>query len=96
MYAIRSYDELFAALADTLPGMLLGGRYRVEERIDRDSLAWSEEGVNSSALQSTAYLSELAGSLEPTGWGTPSTTNPESCGFGYRGRDDADLSYNFV
>lgn len=62
------------------------------ERIDRDSLAWTQEGINTSALNSTAYLSELAGSLEPTGWFTPSTTDPESFAFDYFGEDDADLS----
>ncbi|UCH30657.1 MAG: prepilin-type N-terminal cleavage/methylation domain-containing protein [Myxococcales bacterium] len=81
--ANRSANEMNTAIAITEKWL---------ERIDRDSLAWSEEGVNSSALQSTAYLSELAGSLEPTGWVTPSTTNPESYAFDYRGRDDPDLS----
>lgn len=67
------------------------------ERIDRDALAWSEEGINSSALNSTAYLKELAGSLQPTGWFTPSPTDSdESYAFDYFGRDtstSADIKY---
>ncbi len=62
------------------------------ERIDRDALSWTEEGINTSSLTSTDYLSELAGSLQPTGWFTPSTTAPESFAFDYFGEDDPGLN----
>ena len=40
------------------------------ERIERDSLSWSEQGLNTSSLNGTAYLSSLAGSPHrPTGSG---------------------------
>ena len=59
------------------------------ERIDRDALAWSEEGINTSALNSTDYLKELAGSQASTGWFTPSPSDTsESFRFDYFGRDD--------
>jgi prepilin-type N-terminal cleavage/methylation domain-containing protein len=59
------------------------------ERIDRDSLAWSEEGLNTSSLNSTDYLKELAGSQASTGWFTPSPSDTsESFRFDYFGRDD--------
>jgi prepilin-type N-terminal cleavage/methylation domain-containing protein len=80
--ANRSAHEMNTALTIT---------ERWLERIDRDALSWTEEGLNTSALTSTDYLSELAGSLQPTGWFTPSTTAPESYAFDYFGEDDADL-----
>ncbi len=81
--ANRSANEMNTAIAITEKWI---------ERIDRDSLGWSEEGINSTALNSAAYLSELAGSVQPTAWFTPSTTAPESYAFDYFGRDDDDLS----
>ena len=81
--ANRSANEMNTAIAITETWL---------ERIDRDSLSWSEEGINSTALQGTAYLSELAGSLQPTGWFNPSTTDPEGYAFDYFGRDDSDFS----
>ena len=58
------------------------------ERLDRDALLWSEEGINTSALNSTRYLQELAGSLQPTAWFTPArTTDGETALFDYEGLD---------
>lgn len=81
--ANRAANEMNTALAIT---------DRWIERIDRDSILWSEQGINSGALNSTAYLSELAGSLEPTGWFNPGTTDPEAYAFDYFGDDDPDFS----
>jgi prepilin-type N-terminal cleavage/methylation domain-containing protein len=38
------------------------------ERVERDSLSWSEQGLNTSSLNGTAYLSSLAGSVAPNRW----------------------------
>lgn len=81
--ANRAANEMNTALAIT---------DRWIERIDRDSILWSEEGINSGALNSTAYLKELAGSIEPTGWFNPGTTDPEGFAFDYFGDDDPDFS----
>ena len=78
--ANRTANEMNTALAIT---------ERWLERIDRDALAWSEEGINSTALGSTDYLSEIAGSVADTAWFTPTPSNStESYGFDYAGRDD--------
>lgn len=59
------------------------------ERIDRDALSWTEQGISSSALSSTDYLSELAGSVADTDWFTPSPSDSdESYAFDYFGQDD--------
>lgn len=81
--ANRSANEMNTAIAIT---------ERWVERIDRDALSWTAEGMNSSALTSTAYLKEIAGSLEPTGWFTPVPSDPnnEAAAFDFRGRDDVD------
>ena len=60
--ANRTANEMNTALAITERWM---------ERIDRDALLWTERGINTSSLNSTAYLSEIAGSVAPTGWFTP-------------------------
>lgn len=62
------------------------------ERIDRDALSWSEEGLNTTSLNATQYLSELAGSVDPTDWFNPATVDPEGFAFDYFGRDDPDFS----
>lgn len=78
--ANRSANEMNTAIAITEKWM---------ERVDRDALSWSEEGINSTALNSTAYLKELAGSLQPTDWFTPAPADSsESYAFDYFGRDD--------
>jgi len=78
--ANRTANEMNTAIAIT---------ERWLERIDRDSLSWSEEGLNSAALNNTDYLSELAGSVAPTDWFTPSPSDTtESYGFDYFGNDD--------
>lgn len=81
--ANRNANEMNTAIAIT---------ERWLERIDRDALTWSEEGINSSALNATAYLSELAGSVAGTGWFTPTPPDPsvESYRFDFTGADDID------
>lgn len=81
--ANRAAHEMNTAIAITEKWM---------ERIDRDALAWTTEGINTTELNSTAYLSQLAGSLAPTDWFNPATTDPESYAFDYFGRDDPDFS----
>lgn len=77
--ANRSANEMNTAIAIT---------ERWLERIDRDALSWTEEGLNSGALNGTDYLSELAGSVEDTNWFTPSPSNTdESFRFDYNGAD---------
>lgn len=78
--ANRSAQEMNTALAIT---------ERWVERVERDSLSWSEEGINSVALNSTAYLSELVNVESETEWFTPSPvdTDNESYAFDYFGND---------
>jgi prepilin-type N-terminal cleavage/methylation domain-containing protein len=58
------------------------------ERVERDSLSWSEQGLNTSSLNGTAYLSSLAGSVAPTDWLRPlPADSDESYGFNYFGGD---------
>jgi len=58
------------------------------ERIERDSLAWSTEGLNSSQLAGTDYLSGLAGTVSATDWFTPAPSDAdEHPSFDYFGRD---------
>ncbi|MGB8222195.1 MAG: prepilin-type N-terminal cleavage/methylation domain-containing protein [Polyangiales bacterium] len=77
--ANRSANEMNTALAIT---------ERWVERLERDSLSWSEQGINTSSLNSTAYLSALAGVASETDWFTPSPAdNTESYAFDYFGRD---------
>jgi prepilin-type N-terminal cleavage/methylation domain-containing protein len=79
--ANRTANEMNTAIAIT---------ERWLERIERDALSWSEQGINSSSLSGTAYLSELAGSVADTPWFTPSPSDPstESYRFDYFGEDD--------
>jgi len=60
------------------------------ERIDRDSLSWTEEGINSASLAGTSYLRALAGTTEASGWFEPIPANPtvEAAAFTYSGEDD--------
>jgi len=77
--ANRSALEMNTALAIT---------ERWVERVERDSLSWSEQGINSAPLTGTAYLSEIAGSVAPTDWFRPLPTDTrESYGFNYFGAD---------
>jgi Tfp pilus assembly protein PilV len=77
--ANRSAHEMNTALAIT---------ERWIERIERDSLAWSTQGLNSSQLAGTAYLSGLAGTVSATDWFTPSPADTdEHYAFDYFGRD---------
>ena len=77
--ANRSAHELNTGLAIT---------ERWIERIERDSLAWSTQGLNTSQLIGTAYLSGLAGTVSATDWFTPSPSDAdEHSGFNYFGED---------
>ena len=77
--ANRSAQEMNTALAIT---------ERWVERVERDSLSWSEQGINSTALSSTAYLSELAGTVSATDWFTPAPADSrESFAFNHFGDD---------
>jgi len=79
--ANRAANEMNTAIAIT---------ERWIERIDRDALSWTEEGINSSALSGTNYLSALAGSVADTDWftPTPNTNTNEWYRFNYAGQDD--------
>jgi len=82
--ANRSAHELNTGLAIT---------ERWIERIERDSLAWSTQGLNTSELIGTAYLSELAGTVSATDWFTPSPSDTdEHFGFNYFGEDTSTSS----
>jgi len=60
--ANKSAREMNTALAIT---------ERWVERVERDSLSWSEQGLNSTSLAGTAYLQGLSGTVSTTGWFTP-------------------------
>ncbi len=80
--ANRTAHEMNTALAIT---------ERWVERVERDSLSWSQPGLSSSELTGTAYLSGLAGTVSATDWFTPSPAEPrESFAFDYFGRDTSD------
>lgn len=79
--ANRSAHEMNTALAIT---------ERWIERIERDSLSWSRQGLNSSELIGTAYLSALAGTVSSTDWFRPSPADgDEQYAFDYFGNDTA-------
>jgi len=86
--ASRSAHEMNTALAIT---------ERWVERIERDSLSWTEEGIDTLSLNSTAYLSELATKPVETEWFTPTpATSAEQYAFDYFGNDindTADIKY---
>ena len=79
--ANRSAHEMNTAIAIT---------ERWLERVDRDALSWSEEGLTTNSLAGTAYLKALAGTTEPSGWFRPIPENPdvEAAAFTYAGTDD--------
>jgi len=77
--ANRSAHEMNTALAIT---------ERWIERIDRDALSWTEQGLTTSALSGTDYLSPLASTTTGTDWFTPAPSNTdESYGFDFFGLD---------
>jgi type IV pilus assembly protein PilV len=77
--ANRSAHEMNNALAIT---------ERWVERVERDSLAWSVQGLNSAELTGTDFLSPLATTVTATPWFTPNPTDPdESFAFDYFGDD---------
>ena len=86
--ANRAANEMNTALAIT---------ERWVERIERDSLSWTEQGINSTSLGSTAYLSQLASQVSGTDWFTPSpASSDESYAFDYFGNDtstSSDIKY---
>jgi prepilin-type N-terminal cleavage/methylation domain-containing protein len=77
--ANRSAHEMNTALAIT---------ERWIERIERDSLSWSEPGINSATLSGTTYLAPLSATTSSTGWFAPlPATTDESFAFDYFGDD---------
>lgn len=82
--ANRAAHEMNTAIAIT---------ERWVERIERDALSWSEQGINTTSLAATAYLSQLAGQVAGTDWFTPSpASSDESFAFDYFGSDTATSS----
>ena len=89
--ANRTAQDMNTALAITERWM---------ERIERDSLSWTEQGINSASLTGTDYLSALAGGVDPTDWFRPPSittvqrpsigTDRESYAFDYFGHDTED------
>ena len=57
------------------------------ERVERDALSWTEQGLNSSSLTGTYYLSGLAGTALGTDWLKPTPPSGESYDFDYFGND---------
>lgn len=83
--ANRAANEMNTAIAIT---------ERWVERIERDSLSWTEQGINSSSLSGTHYLSQLAGQVSGTDWFTPSVNGNDSYAFDYFGNDTtANIKY---
>ena len=87
--ANRSANEMNTALAIT---------ERWVERIERDSLLWTEPGFKSLSLQGTHYLTALFDQATGVGWFRPTPADAEeSFAFNYVGRDVAsdseDLTY---
>ena len=79
--ANRSAHEMNTALAIT---------ERWIERVERDALSWSDEGLNSTSLGATAYLRPLAGTTTATAWFRPDpSNNDESYAVDFFGRDTA-------
>jgi len=77
--ANRSAQEMNTAIAIT---------ERWIERIERDSLSWSRQGLNTSEMAGTAYLAPLATVVDTTGWFRPLPADAdESYGFNYFGED---------
>jgi prepilin-type N-terminal cleavage/methylation domain-containing protein len=77
--ANRSAQEMNTALAIT---------ERWIERVERDSLSWSRQGLSTSELTGTALLSPLAATVDKTDWFRPMPSDAdESYGFDYFGDD---------
>jgi prepilin-type N-terminal cleavage/methylation domain-containing protein len=57
------------------------------ERVERDALSWTEQGLNSSSLAGTYYLSGLAGTASATDWFRPTPPSEETYDFDYFGND---------
>lgn len=77
--ANRSAREMNTAIAIT---------ERWIERVERDSLSWTEQGLTSSELSSTEFLKTMAGSVTQTDWFTPTKTSGfGSYAFNYAGED---------
>lgn len=81
--ANRSAQEMNTALAIT---------ERWIERIERDSLSWTEQGVTSTSLSGTNYLSTIAGSVGATDWFRPAVVGEEHYAANYFGADVTDTS----
>jgi Tfp pilus assembly protein PilV len=82
--ANRSAHEMNTALAIT---------ERWIERVERDSLSWSEPGINSGTLTGTTYLALLAPTTTGTNWFTPAPAlSTESYAFDYFGNDTSTAS----
>ena len=80
--ANKSAQEMNTALAIT---------ERWIERIERDTLSWSRQGLNTSELTGTDYLSPLATTVDKTDWLKPLPADTEeSYGFDYFGGDTRD------
>ena len=86
--ANRTAHEMNTALAIT---------ERWIERIERDSLSWSAQGINTTELNSTDYLSEIAAQVSSTDWFRPTpSVSDEHYAFDYFGTDTnvaADIKY---
>jgi type IV pilus assembly protein PilV len=87
--ANRAAHEMNTALAIT---------ERWVERVERDSLLWTAPGINTTELNSTAYLSEIAGQVSGTDWfrPVPPSTISEKYAFNHFGEDtdvSADIKY---
>ena len=57
------------------------------ERVERDALSWNEQGLNSSSLPGTYYLSALALTTSGTDWFRPTPPSEETYDFDYFGND---------
>lgn len=77
--ANREAREMNTALAITETWM---------ERVERDALLWTAQGFNTTEIQGTAYLQEIAGVADETAWFKPiPTSSAESWAFDFFSRD---------
>jgi len=62
------------------------------ERVERDALQWTAEGFNTTELQGTDYLRQIAGIADETDWfrPTPADLTVESYAFDFFGEDTTD------
>ncbi len=78
-HANRAALEMNTALAIT---------ERWVERVERDSLGWTERGITSTSLLATDYLKALSNQVTGTAWFRPAPpSDKESYGFDYFGED---------